>query len=475
MLLSGKSKSGYFAHFLFLIKRLDILICISIFIFTLILFESMAPTLLSSANFGSDGGDYLTAVLTNGIPHPTGYPIYLIISSFFQKFFSNTHVWRQVQLSILPGALSVLLLFVLSQFAGKNVKTSINLLTSALSAIFLAVSPLFWSQAVIIEVYSLNAFFICLGLLWFALITKNWQSNLKSRQVVICLLSWICGLGIGNHTTYIFIFPLVIYNFIKLHRSGMNKVILLFCIFGWFSGLFSYIILPFRAASNPPVNWGNPSSLNGFFWLVTGGDYGQNFFAIQPLEYISRIGAFISLIKDQFGYLGFSIGIIGLLFPSGNKILRFSTIYLFSIFSIFSIGYKTNDSFVYIIPGLICFSLWIGWGIAFLLKLNFANIKWGMISSALLVLNLIFVIPDRYNTINPQNGDLANYAEQSLSNSPINAILTPNTDGETFALWYYQHGLGLRKDVVIISKGLLKYDWYRDQLEQQYPNVSILY
>ena len=81
-----------------------------------------------------------------------------------------------------------------------------------------------------------------------------------------------------------------------------------------------------------------------------------------------------------------------------------------------------------------------------------------MISSALLVLNLMFVIPGRYDTINPQNGDLAYYAEQTLSNSPINAILTPNTDGETFALWYYQHGLGLRKDVVIISKGLLKYD-----------------
>jgi hypothetical protein len=35
-------------------------------------------------------------------------------------------------------------------------------------------------------------------------------------------------------------------------------------------GLLVYLILPLRAASHPPVNWGNPATAGGFLWLVSG-------------------------------------------------------------------------------------------------------------------------------------------------------------------------------------------------------------
>ena len=44
-----------------------------------------ASTRLTWANYGNDGGDFLAAILTGGIPHPTGYPSYMLLGILFQQ------------------------------------------------------------------------------------------------------------------------------------------------------------------------------------------------------------------------------------------------------------------------------------------------------------------------------------------------------------------------------------------------------
>src|SRR4030065_1394574 len=70
-----------------------------------ILYLSIAPTRLSNANFGSDGGDLLAAVLTQGIPHPSGYPTYTLLGQLFQYLPFSTAVFRGVLGSLTPAAL----------------------------------------------------------------------------------------------------------------------------------------------------------------------------------------------------------------------------------------------------------------------------------------------------------------------------------------------------------------------------------
>ena len=45
--------------------------------------RTLAPG-LTWANGGSDGGDLIAAAATRGIPHPTGYPLYLLLARLFQ-------------------------------------------------------------------------------------------------------------------------------------------------------------------------------------------------------------------------------------------------------------------------------------------------------------------------------------------------------------------------------------------------------
>ena len=42
---------------------------------------TLAPG-LTWANSGADGGDLIAAAATGGVPHPTGYPVYLLLAVF---------------------------------------------------------------------------------------------------------------------------------------------------------------------------------------------------------------------------------------------------------------------------------------------------------------------------------------------------------------------------------------------------------
>ncbi|MGC8878576.1 MAG: protein O-mannosyl-transferase family, partial [Anaerolineae bacterium] len=43
---------------------------------------TLAPS-ITWCNDGADGGDLITATVTGGVPHPSGYPTYLLLGSLF--------------------------------------------------------------------------------------------------------------------------------------------------------------------------------------------------------------------------------------------------------------------------------------------------------------------------------------------------------------------------------------------------------
>jgi hypothetical protein len=451
-------------------KRLSIFLSISLIGAAGFLYELAAPLLLNSANYGADGGDYLAAVLTKGVPHPTGYPLYLLISDIAQRFFQGSFVWRQAQVSILPGAICVGTVFVLILILLKGQPSIGRLAGGVIASIALAVSPLFWSQAVIIEVYALNALFVVLGLLWVELVTSLVENPPRSMYVLIIFLAWICGLGLGNHRTFLLMYPLAAFQIYTLFRIKRAKWTAILSTIGWLSGVLTYLILPIRAAAHPPVSWGDASTWQGFIWLVSGGDYYKLLFGIGWQEYSARLLAWSRLLFEQFGIVGFLAGLWGLFSEKIGNRAKWMLGYVFVAYTLFALGYKTNDSLVYLLPAMIVFVILIGWGINEAWQIKWRGLRVGLVVPLLLLLQLTIMLPGRFQAISVQSGDLAHYAETTLNNSEKEAVIFPATDGETFALWYYQYGLSVRPDVKIISNGLLQYPWYRDQLKRLYPD-----
>jgi hypothetical protein len=130
---------------------------------------------------GDDGGDLATAVALDGVPHPTGYPLYLASGKLFAFLDSDparaltlaTALWG----ALAAGVLSLAVYRFNRQLLWQPVPvaTGTRLLEIAclsgglLAGLSLAFAPLVWSQALIIEIYSLNLLLLAsmlLALAW---------------------------------------------------------------------------------------------------------------------------------------------------------------------------------------------------------------------------------------------------------------------------------------------------------------------
>ena len=76
-----------------------------------VLYLTVLPDHLVTINNGGDGGDLLSAMLTHGIPHPTGYPTYMVLGQLFLRIPISTLYFRAALLSALSSACAAGLLF----------------------------------------------------------------------------------------------------------------------------------------------------------------------------------------------------------------------------------------------------------------------------------------------------------------------------------------------------------------------------
>jgi len=138
----------------------DSVLALGLFAASLALYvQTLAP---SVAALFDDSLEFPLVSYRLGIAHPTGYPLYTLLGKLFSLAPWHNVAWRVNLLSAVAGALAVALVYLVArQLAARR-------MPALLGAVALAVSPVFWSQAVIAEVYTLTAAFVAL-LLWLAL------------------------------------------------------------------------------------------------------------------------------------------------------------------------------------------------------------------------------------------------------------------------------------------------------------------
>ena len=435
-----------------------------------ILYLSIAPTRLTNANFGSDGGDLLAAVLTRGVPHPTGYPTYTLLGFLFQKIPLSTPVFRCVLESSIPAALGAGLLTAWMGFVLGS-KSTANLAAAIVTGFAWGVAPLLFSQAVIVEVHGLQSLIIILVLWW---ITLNLQPDSEINNKWLLGLSFLVGLGCGNHLTILFFAPAALIALMYSARRSRSWNLTLAQVSLVLIGLLVYSYLPLRAQAYPPINWGNPQTWPGFLWEVTGNPYRGLLFSANTPVLWERIRSVSSLILDQFGTLGLVAGVIGAIqYSFSIKWLRWILVWIFIIYIAFSVGYNTIDSLGYLMPAMMVFAIWIGMAIPSLMHVNWKRLPIGILLIGFLAISILLRIPGTRTRLDPRLQDQpARYAEQLLKEAPLNAIVNTTTDQDTFPLWYYHFGLQERPDLRIIVLPLTQFVWYQQTLVRTYPDLE---
>lgn len=130
-----------------------------------------------------------------GVPHPPGYPLYVLLSYGFSHLPFGSLAYRINFMSAVFGALTVALVFLCGR------RTGAGRLASGIGAFGLACGPLFWSTAVVAEVYTLHT--ALLGAILLSLL--NWS---QTRSPTAYFMAVGCvALSVGHHTTMLLLAP----------------------------------------------------------------------------------------------------------------------------------------------------------------------------------------------------------------------------------------------------------------------------
>ncbi|NQU10808.1 DUF2723 domain-containing protein [bacterium] len=300
-----------------------------------------------------DSGEFLTAGRHLGVPHPPGYPIWTILAWIWQGLIPFGNIaWRVNLMSAVFGAVAIGLAALLISKTGHVLGHRVGYLqplpgrlvdlivlgSSLCGSLMLAFSPVMWSQSVISEVYSLNAFFLLLTLVYL----YRWSFE-PAKRWRLYLAAFIWGVSLTNHQTLVLLtvaFPMYVWRadrrlgrdillpilvvialaigkMILFRNSmfyqgpftgtvlallGLGTVYWIYRLWDEGRGLFQhwramlatygcvilglslYGYMHFSSLTNPPMNWGYCGTKTGFIHHFTRGQYEKLGTERAPLE-----------------------------------------------------------------------------------------------------------------------------------------------------------------------------------------------
>lgn len=446
--------------------------------FALSLYILTLPPSLTWAYGGADGGELATAVYTLGVAHPPGYPTYVLLgkgASLLLPFGDQAHrlaLFSAIAGAATAGLFSLVTLHLLRRLRPEE-NEAVHIGGAVLAGTGLAASPLFWSQAIIVEVYALHALFVSLVLAGLA--RWRWlRSRGRRAGPTLVGVAFLVGVGAGNHLTLLFLLPALV----PLLAGQVRRQELLWALVALAGGLSIYLALPVLALRDPSIAWGDPRTFGDWLWVVTGRLYQDRLFGLEPQELPGRLGALLALAARQLGGAGWVVALVGVVGLWGlDRRLALSTMLLAALFTVYAVWYDSADSYVYLLPLLMAAALWLGVGAIALareaasLTPRFPGV--GKKGVLLLLLLLPFLsVAWNYRSVDLL-GDrtVQEYIAQAVSGIELDAVIVADTDPHVFSLWYWRYVQEPESTVDVVAEGLLEYPWYQRQLLRRSPGL----
>jgi hypothetical protein len=347
-----------------------------------------------------------------------------------------------------------------------------GILAGGLVGLLFGLAPIPWSQAVITEVHGLNALFVAVAFLLMAMLGQA----TKRRAMILGGLGLLSGIALGNHITFVLLLPAMVYAIVRANSGFDSKRSLLI----WFGlllvGLVGiYLYLPFAASANPPINWGDPSTWKGFWWVISGGTYRGLAFGLPIADILHRMVAWSGLLLDQFGVVGMVLGIGGVVYGRSRfQWLDRLSIWMVIVYSLFALGYDAADSDVYLIPAYLGFTWWIGLGLSAGMSLV------GQFRRELPYVLLAFVLittgirlPGIWTRVDASTDHRASdFVNAIMEDTPPGALVLTVGTRDTFGLWYARFGLDERPDLTVVAVAFTQFEWYQRNLPVTYPAIT---
>lgn len=317
-----------------------------------------------------------------GLAHPTGYPTYMMLANLFTHLPLGDEAYRVNLVSAVFGAVAVVMVY-LAGLRLVHWAMPARAVPAAAGALAFGLTPIFWSQAVIAEVYTLNAAFIAAIL--YALLL--WRDRGGDRYLL--LAAFLMGLSLTHHLTSALLIPAALAFVFMEDRARLRRAGLWIKGAGVFAiGLIPYIYLPVRAAMQAPLNEADPSNPERFLLLVSGGSFllknvldlagatggGGSGGAAEGLwsqarEALGRLSPTGEYVGGQFPALLLVIGVAGLVCLVVTDRPAAALLGIpFVGWTAHAVAYTVEDFYIFFIPSYLIFGLFIAAGAGLALR-----------------------------------------------------------------------------------------------------------
>ena len=501
-------------------RRTNAIIGLVVFLSVFIIYYITKPVSLSFW----DCGEYISCSSILGVPHPPGNPFYILLGKFFTLLpFGLSHAQKVSLLSIFFSCFASLFVYlsIVKLVAIWETKQIYAYIAGVFGAFFIAFSQEFWLNAIEAEVYGGLSFFIAL-IIWLTLIWTEKQKNFNHQNILL-LIVYLFFLGFSVHQTTLQIAPavllIVVLPLLKFDKNFYKKLAIFVVIglalyyifylvgtgFGqgslgkyifalfvisvliyylrdyvqpqvWFFallmvilGLSTHLILPIRAAADPFINEGDPSTLQRFMDYVFRKQYGPTSFTIRRapifmqldfhfLRYFSWqffdaqvISNFLNVsrqfIHTIFQFIVVALGLTGFYYQFKKS--KRSFIYLASFFIMASIAMilvmnlssaEVRDRPYFFITAYMLWAFWMGIGAMGIVRYLRKRSKILSIIALCLLATLPIINMASHYHKNDRSQELLSleYGTNFLNGLDKNAIIFTNGDNDTFPLWYSQ-------------------------------------
>ncbi len=428
-----------------------------------------------------DSGELATAAITLGIAHPPGYPLFTLLGHILSWLPVGLPVARVAVLSALATAAASWFVWRTARaLVDPEGRSGVVAWAALAGALLFAFARTVWSQAVIVEVYALQAALTaaCLAAMLAAVGATGWpRSGLRGAGLLF-------GLCLANHLTGALLLPSLLVAVACVirdrRRAGQAVAGPVLRALAWTPlPLLLYALLPLRSRMDPLVNWDYPDTLPRLLIHVSArqyqGNLGREGLRLGELQRfaLNQLPTEATLVLPLLAI----VGLVLLLRRRPRAVAVTAPLLVAQI--LYNMAYPIHDIAVYYIPVVLVLGLWAGVGAAGLARWAASRAAWprqvaGVTAAAVLAALGVLPIARNFAASDMHHFHLARYyVHDALAYADPGAVIVSGQwDRFTAPALYLRTVENLRPDVVILDVGRLGSPMLARDLAHTFPELA---
>ena len=392
--------------------------------------------------YAGDSGELVTAAALLGIPHPSGYPLYVLLGKLWISIVPLISIAARMSLfSAICAAAACGVAYWICRAHGMHP------VAGFFSATLLAFGESFWSEANIQRVYALNALFLM------TVTAMVWKWSRVRDVRLLAMAFFLCGLGASNHTFMVICGgALPVFAVVQEPSLLRRGKVIAGCALAFCAGLLPYLYLPLRSRADPLLDWGDPETLGRFLDVVSRRRFWENAWIEGPADLIPIVSDYLRSLGSELTWIGAALAVGGLVValarPAMKRVVLFPLLVMAGNLVAVAIHGSRTDIFIwhrYYIPSYAMAALLAGLGCDALVRALPRMARAGPLLVPAVMLVSGWSAHDRSRYAIAED-----YSKMVLASLPPGAHLIASDDNILFPLIYLHLVEKMRPDVDLI-------------------------